>query len=68
MFEVCFLHKVKDIFSVEGNSMIDENLVVELFVQRQYLLNLDPFCPRLNEVDVFIDYVNQNVTLFYFQN
>lgn len=45
MFEVRFLHKVKDILSVEGDPMIDEDLVVELLVQRQYLLNLDPFCP-----------------------
>lgn len=66
MFEVCFFHKVKDIFSIESNSMIDENLVVELFVQRKYLLNLNPFCPKLNKVDVFIDYVNQTVTFFYF--
>lgn len=55
MFEVSFLHEIKDILSVEGNPVVDEDLVVQLLIQWQDLLNPNPLRPRLDEIDVLVD-------------
>lgn len=45
MFEVGLLHEIKDVLSIEGYPVIDENFVLKLFVQGQDLLDLDPLSP-----------------------
>lgn len=66
MFEISFLHEIKDVLSVEGYPVVDEDFVVKLFVQGQNLLDFDPLGPRLEEIDVLIDCIMRTVTFFYF--
>lgn len=61
VFKVGFLHEIEDVLSVEGNPVVDEDLVVQLLVQWQDLLNPNPFRPRLDKIDVLVEFL-------YFQN